>query len=608
MKQEEAEFEVIVVDDGSDDNTEGIVAMINDQCPRTDAIKYTRQSNLRQAAARNNGVRHATGEVVIFIDDDIMVQPGWLKAHADFHAAHPEKEAMAVGHITWPPKPKPNRFMRWLEAVGYMPNYKGLSDGDATDFWHFYTGNLSMKKEWFNKLNYDEHFKAYGYEDTKFGYELMQKGARLQYLQGARVYHDSHFEESDYFPDRMRQIGKSATLFDKQIKEISAVPRGLKRLILSFLSMRPIGGLLGLLKREWKWYSQSKRYFLEGIKLADRPHSYLIVGSYGASNIGDEVMLELIIENLTRNSIKYVLSGDVQDTGKRHKSLNDIAPHLPFGLRSLFSFKWLKSFRLIRKADTVLLGGGGLFVDDYRLRAVLLWSWHIFWFWMLKKRIILFANSIGPLKTATGKRLTQWALGKCEKIIVRDPLSEKLAHDIGFQNNVFLGSDLAFLHPAPKASHKEKKVALNLRHWNFRYDTLTSFIDFLIKEGYEVLLIAMEKADEKILRRVSKKDAAVYHPESFKNLCDTLARCELAIGMRLHFLIASMISGCKVAGIAYSKKVEGILNENEIPHLQPELMDEAALRKLINEAKTAERLESSKSKAGQMFRRVGAGL
>jgi len=80
------DFEVIIVDDGSTDNTRDIVRGFTDT-----RFQYIHQSNRGLASARNTGLRAATGEFVAFLDaDDIFllckleVQVGWFRAHEDF--------------------------------------------------------------------------------------------------------------------------------------------------------------------------------------------------------------------------------------------------------------------------------------------------------------------------------------------------------------------------------------------------------------------------------------------------------------------------------------------------------------------------------------------
>lgn len=603
LNQRGGDFEIIVVDDGSTDHTEEMVKKLQTPRSKLPAPNYIFQKNAGQAVARNRGVTEARGEILIFIDDDIWVQSGWLKAHIDFHQKHPEKEAIAVGQITWSPEAKNNRFMRWLASTGLMPNYDGVKNGDQLDHRRFYTGNISLKRSWFDTHQFSEKFRAYGYEDSLLGHQLVQSGAKIYYNQKALVHHHSFFQVSDYLPFRMRQIGNSARIFNHHHPEFPVLPKGFKRLVFGLLSLPFVPWALGLFKKERKWYALSKRYFLQGMK-GETTKTYLIAGSYGASNIGDEVMLEMILKHLPKASQKYVLSGGVSDTKKRHQKADKIASHLPFGVRSFLSFKWLKSFYLLQKSDVVLLGGGGLFVDDYSKKAVPLWAWHVFWFWIFQKPVILFANSVGPLKTKRGKKWTKWAIGKCQKIIVRDPLSEQLVKNLAPNTPVVLGVDLAFLHPPILESKKQKKLAINLRHWEMDFSPIAGLIKQKKEEGYEVVLMGMEKKDIDVLDALDLEGVEIIYPTDFKALCKHLSSCEVAVGMRLHFLIAAMLSGCKVAGISYSQKVEGILREFGLPWLAPKNCSPKKLHHLLKEARSVKGFEGVQKKAKAMFEQI----
>jgi len=76
LAQEYKPFEVIVVDSSSDSRTQEV---ITSEFPRVQYIYFPRGKN-KMPQARNLGLRHARGEIIAFIDDDGMVQPGWLAA------------------------------------------------------------------------------------------------------------------------------------------------------------------------------------------------------------------------------------------------------------------------------------------------------------------------------------------------------------------------------------------------------------------------------------------------------------------------------------------------------------------------------------------------
>lgn len=91
LNQEFADFEVLVCDDGSDDETARIVAELGD--PR---IRYLFQENRGVSAARNLGIRHARGRAVCFLDSDDEAAPQWLARISD-HFSDPAVGIVTVG-------------------------------------------------------------------------------------------------------------------------------------------------------------------------------------------------------------------------------------------------------------------------------------------------------------------------------------------------------------------------------------------------------------------------------------------------------------------------------------------------------------------------------
>jgi Glycosyltransferases involved in cell wall biogenesis len=69
-------FEIIVVDDGSTDDSIGCIKTYQKKFAN---IELFRQQNLKQSAARNNGLNHANGEYVMFFDSDDIVESNMLQ-------------------------------------------------------------------------------------------------------------------------------------------------------------------------------------------------------------------------------------------------------------------------------------------------------------------------------------------------------------------------------------------------------------------------------------------------------------------------------------------------------------------------------------------------
>lgn len=237
--QKGVDFEVIVVDDGSFSLNEKEIA----NCElRIANFRYIPIEKAHQGVARNRGVKEATGEVVVFIGDDIFVEPDFLKWHHDRHAEQAGENVVVLGFSTWDPALEINDYMRFLESSGWQFGYEFLKPGfvereDRYKF--FYTSNISMKKRFFEKEPFSDAFAQYGWEDIELGYRLQKNhGMKLFYEPQARALHHHLILPTD-LPRKMRAIGGSAVHFERLQPAVKLVPRGMKRRVIK-LATNPV--------------------------------------------------------------------------------------------------------------------------------------------------------------------------------------------------------------------------------------------------------------------------------------------------------------------------------------------------------------------------------
>ncbi len=187
--------ELLVVDDGSTDDTESMVREVSKRS--VFPIRYLRQPNKGPAAARNLGIREARSALVLFTDSDIIPERRLVEHHIGQHHKNPRISTAVLGYVTWPREIRATPFMRWY-GERRLFFYDQLRNKHEASFHFFYTCNLSLKTEFLrNGEQFDEDFKSAAYEDIELGYRLSKRGLQLLYDASAIGYHHQFFSFED---------------------------------------------------------------------------------------------------------------------------------------------------------------------------------------------------------------------------------------------------------------------------------------------------------------------------------------------------------------------------------------------------------------------------
>lgn len=232
VNQTYKKFNLVIVDDGSSDDTKAIVDSYKDLLD----INYIYQENKGRSFARNVGLKSTNATNIIFCDDDRIPNLNFVAAH-QLHMKE-NKKSVAVGlkekiitrydsRVSINEKQfniimkyfkeskeefTPKMFFTEKDLIENFNNIVntfsvGISRDNYTEVLEHYgndlvrfklpwilgtTANMSFTRSNIDDFLFDEHYASWGMEDTDFAYMLYKKGYQFSFIEGANNYHQLH--------------------------------------------------------------------------------------------------------------------------------------------------------------------------------------------------------------------------------------------------------------------------------------------------------------------------------------------------------------------------------------------------------------------------------
>lgn len=172
-------YEIIIVDDGSTDDTEAVVRPYQGRVP---TVRYVRQDNAGPAAARNRGAREAQGALLLFTDADCVPTADWME-----EMARPldDPKVTAVKGIY---KTRQRELMARFAQLEFEDRYDLIEKADNVDMVDTYAAAF-RRAVFLSMGGFDENFPAPNGEDMDLSCRLDEAGFKMAFTRRAVVFH-----------------------------------------------------------------------------------------------------------------------------------------------------------------------------------------------------------------------------------------------------------------------------------------------------------------------------------------------------------------------------------------------------------------------------------
>ncbi|MCK5646870.1 MAG: polysaccharide pyruvyl transferase family protein, partial [Anaerolineales bacterium] len=347
----------------------------------------------------------------------------------------------------------------------------------------------------------------------------------------------------------------------------------------------------------------------------------LVAGYFGYQNAGDEAILAETLYSIHTIDEKI----DISIVGGDADYIEAV-----YGVTGIL---WKDSDAIIEAilaADMCILGGGGLIQDywGFDLDELMTPSHEGLSAYLsipllshlLGKPCMLHAVGVGPLQTATARRIVAEILSLCDVISVRDEYSHRLLSDIftetKLQKNIEITADPAFNVKVGSGKldfeelegidfSDENLLGVNLRHWDrsraqydWEKDVAKALDRYLLEEDRQCIFLPFQiwnhdhqTNDLLVLERVrdymERRDqvrliSRVFSPET---LCSLIGKCSGFLGMRYHSILFALKEQIPVLGLAYDPKVAELLSSagKQLSIVEPDRWDVESILAGLND-------------------------
>ena len=282
-----------------------------------------------------------------------------------------------------------------------------------------------------------------------------------------------------------------------------------------------------------------------------------ISGYYGFKNFGDEAILKVLTEHL-KDADVTVFSSDSQFTSDT------------YGVKSVKTFDLKNVVKTIQNTDILISGGGSLLQDVTSLKSLIYYSLIIALGLLFNKKVIIFAQGIGPINNKFAQIVVKNLLKQCSLVTVRDENSLKLLEN--WDIDAKLVCDPIYSLDVP-CQEKTNAIGIQIRDFKTMNYNLLQKLAMLVSTKFsdkKVEIFSLQEAQDLELCRKFEKILLSVNPEIkteivTDNIIERISKLEYLIAMRFHAILVALKSGVKTCAINYDIKVEKLAQDADLP-------------------------------------------
>jgi len=295
-------------------------------------------------------------------------------------------------------------------------------------------------------------------------------------------------------------------------------------------------------------------------------------GYFGFDNFGDDAILQVIVENLQAINPKPDITIFSKNPDKTSQK---------YGHKAVYTFDIPTVINTLRHSDILISGGGSLLQDSTSLKSLFYYLFVILSAKMLGKKVFVYAQGIGPIKSAVGRFFTKHILKMADTVTVRDEKSKKLLEN--WKINAVLTADPVWEMSvnSPKKVNNKTIVGIQLRQWpeldKTKLEQLAkAVISNFNTDNTEFHLIPLQDTKDtpvskefvEILKEHSEGANCIIHPVGdVTAVFETLNNLDCLLAMRFHAVLAGIMLNIPTFAMSYDPKVESLAIESDIPYL-----------------------------------------